>query len=218
MSVGKDTTSLPKSASEKVGRDPESETLSPILVPDIFSRGRDVGDRFVGEHIRLPDDIDAELMGAFIAEGIDMIISAEESLISLETAPGDMAAMDTIFRALHTIKGTSAFFEISVIADVAHHAESLWSRIRGGRIALSDECAHLAMRAVDMIRTLFHSLERALTGEPFPKPQGYDDMLRLLKDMAASGQRPEASGERARGQRRTASGQRRSPPGPTSPW
>jgi two-component system chemotaxis sensor kinase CheA len=57
----------------------------------------------------MPADPDLELIGEFVEEGSDLIAKAEEALLQLETDPEDTEAVGTVFRAFHTVKGTSAF-------------------------------------------------------------------------------------------------------------
>ena len=85
----------------------------------------------------MPRDADAELIAEFIAEGSDLISSAEEALLSLETDPEDMESVGKVFRAFHTVKGTSAFLGLDLLSEFGHHAESLLSRVRDGEIRYS---------------------------------------------------------------------------------
>ncbi len=129
----------------------------------------------------LPADADLDLIGAFIAESVDLITNAEEALLDLESNPEDIEAVSTVFRAFHNIKGTSAFFELSLITELAHHAESLLSRVRDGEIRYAGEYADLALRSVDMLKELFRLLQDALNGSPFLRPPGYDELIGILE-------------------------------------
>jgi two-component system chemotaxis sensor kinase CheA len=135
----------------------------------------------------MPEDADLELIGEFITEGIDLITNAEEALLTLENDPDDMDAVGTVFRAFHTIKGTAAFMELTIISEMAHHAESLLSRVRDREIRYAGGHADLALRSLDMLKELIQSVERALGGEPLSKPEGYDDLMRLLENPEQAG-------------------------------
>ena len=140
----------------------------------------------------LPEDFDIELIEAFVAESKDLIDSAETALLSLETDPGDMTAVDTVFRAFHNIRGTSAFFEISLITEMAHYAESLIGIIRGRRIRYTKEYSDLALRAADMLKLLFQSVQDVTNGKPSFKPEGYDELALLLTQTTAAAKSSEA--------------------------
>ena len=135
----------------------------------------------------MPKDPDSDLIGEFVAEANDLIARAEEALLELEVDPEKMDAVGTVFRAFHTIKGTSAFLELSLLSEMGHHAESLLSRVRDKEIRYQGGYADLALRSLDMLKTLMHSVERALGGDPLIKPKGYDDLMDALMNPEAAG-------------------------------
>ncbi|MDO9110091.1 MAG: chemotaxis protein CheA, partial [Desulfatirhabdiaceae bacterium] len=135
----------------------------------------------------MPKDPDSELIGEFVAEANDLIARAEEALLSLEVDPEDMDAVGTVFRAFHTIKGTSAFLELSLLSEMGHHAESLLSRVRDKEIRYQGGYADLALRSLDMLKTLMHSVEKALGGGPLIKSEGYDALMDALMNPEAAG-------------------------------
>lgn len=135
----------------------------------------------------LPPDADPHLLGEYIVESRDYIEGAEAALLALETNPDDAEAINVIFRAFHTIKGTSAFLGVTCVAELAHRAESLFSRIRDREIRYGGGYADLALRSVDMLKLLLRSVQNALGGEPMGKPEGYDELMRLLADPEAAG-------------------------------
>ncbi len=135
----------------------------------------------------MPKDPDSDLIGEFVAEANDLIARAEEALLSLEVDPEDMDAVGTVFRAFHTIKGTSAFLELSLLSEMGHHAESLLSRVRDKEIRYQGGYADLALRSLDMLKTLMHSVEKALGGDPLIKPEGYDALMDVLMNPEAAG-------------------------------
>lgn len=129
----------------------------------------------------MPPNADPDLLEEYVNENNDLISSAEEALLSLETDPDDKEAVATVFRAFHTIKGTSAFLELGIISEMAHHAESLLSRVRDGEIRYSGGYADLSLRSIDMLKVLIRSVQEALGGKPLVKPKGYDELMLLLE-------------------------------------
>lgn len=135
----------------------------------------------------MPENPDTELIGEFITEGSELISHAEEALLTLEVDPEDVNAVGTVFRAFHTIKGTSAFLELNLLADMGHHAETLLSRVRDHEIRYSGGYADLALRSLDMLKSLMQAMENALSGAPLLKPEGYDDLMDILKNPEEAG-------------------------------
>ncbi len=135
----------------------------------------------------IPTDADPDLLNAFITESDELITNAEEALLSLETDPDDMEAVSTVFRAFHTVKGTSAFLELSLISEMAHRSESFLSRIRDREIHYTGGYTDLALRSIDMLKELIQSVTEAVEGKPFFKPRGYDELMRFLADPEKAG-------------------------------
>ena len=130
----------------------------------------------------MPEDADFELIGEFITEGLDLITNAEEALLTLENDPDDEESVGMVFRAFHTIKGTAAFMELNLISEMGHHAENLLSRVRDGEIRYAGGYADLALRSLDMLKDLINGVEEALSGSPFKKAPGYDELMRILEN------------------------------------
>ncbi len=166
-----------------------AETVAPLLKDEgqEESQPEDDAAEAADEADYMPDDPDFELIGEFIEEGNDLIYKAEEALLKLETDPEDMDAVGMVFRAFHTIKGTSAFLELAIIADMGHHAESLLSRVRDREIRYSGGYADLSLRALDMLKELISRVQDALGGGPLIKPEGYNELMTILSDPEAAG-------------------------------
>ncbi len=135
----------------------------------------------------MPADYDADLMREFVAESTDLIQKAEEALLTLENDPEDTEAVGRVFRAFHTVKGTAGFLDLTLIAELGHHAETLLSRVRDGEIRYSGGYADLSLQALDAIKGLVADVERALTDGPLRMPDGYDTLLQVIKNPEAAG-------------------------------
>jgi two-component system, chemotaxis family, sensor kinase CheA len=135
----------------------------------------------------LPPDADAELLKEFVAESRELLEKSETALLALESNPDDAEAVNTVFRAFHTVKGTSGFLGLDLTAGFAHLAESLLSRIRNKEIRLMGGYADLSLRSVDMLEKAVNSVERALQGAPLETPDGYEELKSILSNPEAAG-------------------------------
>jgi len=135
----------------------------------------------------LPEDADLDLLGEFITESADLISEAEEALLTLELDPEDAESLGAVFRAFHTVKGVSAFLELTFITEMAHQAESLLSRVRDKEIRYAGGYADLALSGLDMMKQMIDMVRNALAGAPLVKPEGYDDLLAVLADPERAG-------------------------------
>ena len=129
---------------------------------------------------------DPGLLGDFVTECREHIEGAEVALLALETNAEDTEAVNTVFRVFHSIKGTSASLGLDGMSELAHSCESFLTPVREQEIQLTGGYADVALRSVDMLKGLTQSLQNALGGEAMVKPDGYDDLMRLLADPEAA--------------------------------
>ena len=135
----------------------------------------------------IPLDQDDGLLGEFIVESGELIEAAEQSLLALENDPEDIESINTVFRAFHSVKGTSAFLGLKDMTDFAHLAESLLSRMRDREIRCTGGYADLALRSVDVIKEMLRMLGDALPGRPDTLPDSYGELFDILKNPEAKG-------------------------------
>lgn len=108
-------------------------------------------------------EIDPELLEEYVEESGENLAQAEQSLLDLESDPDNRDAVDTVFRAFHTIKGVAAFLELELVKEFAHHAEGLLSRVREGELRCEGGYATLALHSVDMLRELTKRIQDSAT-------------------------------------------------------
>lgn len=123
-------------------------------------------------------EADPELLQDFLIEAAEDLDRAEAALMDLEGDPDAREALDTVFRAFHTIKGTSAFLGLSSISGLTHHAESLLDRVRGGALVFSGSVADLCLRSVDLVRHLLLLAQEARADET---PEAFPLLVRDLE-------------------------------------
>ena len=100
-----------------------------------------------------------DLLGEFIAETAEGLSTLDAELMKLEHAPGDQPRLRSIFRIMHTIKGTSGFFELRRLEAIAHSSEDLLGKLRDGRLKPSKDAIDLVFKVVDRIRAILTAIE-----------------------------------------------------------
>ncbi|HYW66134.1 MAG TPA: chemotaxis protein CheA [Candidatus Dormibacteraeota bacterium] len=103
----------------------------------------------------MSDDIVRE----FLVESNENLDLLDRELITLERDPGNRETLSSIFRTIHTIKGTCGFLAFPKLESVAHAGENFLSQLRDGVLVLSPESATALLRMVDAIRQMLHSIE-----------------------------------------------------------
>jgi len=145
------------------------------LLPELATAGK--SDAPV---LTIPDDADRSLIEDFIAEAREYLEGAEAALLRLESSPDEGDAINDVFRAFHTIKGTSSFLGLAAIAGFAHHAEDMLDRVRASELAFAGQVPELSFRAVDLLKTLVSAIPAALAGAAPALPAEYESLSHAL--------------------------------------
>ncbi|MEU4618601.1 chemotaxis protein CheA [Actinoplanes sp. NPDC023801] len=100
-----------------------------------------------------------EIVGEFLMESHENLDQIDRDLVSLEQEPGSRDLISRIFRAIHTIKGTSGFLAFSRLEKLAHAGESLLSRLRDGVQPVTPETITVLLVCIDGVRSILASIE-----------------------------------------------------------
>jgi two-component system chemotaxis sensor kinase CheA len=101
-----------------------------------------------------------EMLKEFLAESAEQIEAATAQIVAFERNPADAALIASIFRLVHTIKGTCGFLGLSRLQHLTHAAESLIGQLREGAQATPDVVS-VILAAVDRIKLMLAELEDA---------------------------------------------------------
>jgi two-component system chemotaxis sensor kinase CheA len=102
-----------------------------------------------------PDQIVKELRATFREEAYELLAEFESSLLELEKTPDDAEQIGRAFRAMHTIKGSGGACEFHDIVAFTHELESIFDKIRNGRVSATRKIIDLSLSARDQIRAMF---------------------------------------------------------------
>jgi two-component system chemotaxis sensor kinase CheA len=105
------------------------------------------------------NDMD-EIVQEFLVESHENLDQLDRDLVALEQDPNSRDRLSSIFRTIHTIKGTSGFLAFAKLERVTHVGESVLSRLRDGKLALTPEMTTALLQMVDAVRAILASIER----------------------------------------------------------
>jgi len=107
-----------------------------------------------------------ELHAIFFAECEEALAAAEAGLSACKTRGSDKDTINSVFRAVHSVKGGAGAFGFVALQGFAHHFETLLSEAREERIVLDETSLGLMLRAVDI---LSDHISSAQSGEMAPE-------------------------------------------------
>src|SRR5690606_6035106 len=121
-----------------------------------------------------------EIVGEFIVESYESLDELDRELVTLEQqANPDLIAR--IFRAIHTIKGTSGFLGFSSLESVTHVGEDLLAKLRDGELDVTERITTALLAMADAVRDMLTNIES--TGSD--GGGSYDDLIAELARLEA---------------------------------
>lgn len=105
-----------------------------------------------------------ELLDQFLIEGRDLVAQAASDLNLLEREPGTVSAIDSAFRAFHTLKGSVVIFAMGPAERVLHAAEEVLERARKGVVALDAGAVAGLVACLDAVDRWIDEIERGAIG------------------------------------------------------
>jgi len=129
---------------------------------------------------------DDELVNEFVVESAAHLAEVEGQLLAIEAAGEncDPDLVNTVFRAVHSVKGAAGFLSLSVINSLAHSLENVLNLIRNRELVPTSEIVNALLRASDQLVSLVNNVETS----------NDVDVTRFVSEleMIASGQDPNA--------------------------
>src|SRR3954470_24962809 len=119
-----------------------------------------------------------EIVHEFLVESHENLDQLDRDLVALEQEPDSRPLLASVFRTIHTIKGTSGFPAFSELERVTHAGESLLSLLRDGKLRLDPDITSALLRMVDAVRQLLRTIEE--TGA-----EGDRDHTELIAELQA---------------------------------
>jgi chemotaxis signal transduction protein/HPt (histidine-containing phosphotransfer) domain-containing protein len=101
-----------------------------------------------------------DLIDEFVTESKEHIADIEDDLIKIEAGMEhvDPEVINRVFRAAHSIKGSSKFLDLNNIGDLAHKMEDVLNLIRSGKLVPTSDVAGPLLMAADMLKNMLEDV------------------------------------------------------------
>ena len=127
------------------------------------------------------NDVD-EVVAEFLVESYENLDRLDQDLVKLEDDPKQHGTLASVFRTIHTIKGTCGFLGYSKLERVTHVGENLLSRLRDGTLELDGRKMSALLAMVDAVREMLAAIEA--TGAD--GTLDYHELIALLTDLQSA--------------------------------
>ncbi len=120
-----------------------------------------------------------ELIEEFLSETSEGLQTLDNELVELEKDPKNEALLGSIFRVMHTIKGTCGFLSLNKLASVAHAGENIMDKLRNKQLEVNPDIISVILEAMDTIKAIV-----AYISENGSEPS--EDYSKLIKKLNAA--------------------------------
>ena len=124
-----------------------------------------------------------DILKEFLTESLEGLDQLDTKFVLLEQNPEDRDTLASIFRTVHTIKGTCGFLGFGHLEKLTHAGENLLSLLRDGKLQFSREIASALLNMLDAVRTMLGEVER--TGGD--GEESYADLIETLNRLKTGG-------------------------------
>jgi two-component system, chemotaxis family, sensor kinase CheA len=122
---------------------------------------------------------DSDIVQDFLIESYENLDRLDRELVGLEKNPHDRDALASVFRAIHTIKGTCGFLGFNKLEKVAHVGENLLTRLRDGQLTLNPELTTALLGMVDAVRQMLKEIQSTGQDGKVDYPELRETLTRL---------------------------------------
>ena len=134
--------------------------------------------------MELAGGITPEDLKLFLQEADEQLQLLDEDIVRLEKEANNPDLMQEIFRAAHTLKGSSAMVGHQRMSDLAHAMENVLDNVRKNLLAISPQVVDALLHGLDVMRVLRKELV-----SPTDQPTDIADAVtELTAAMNAGGQ------------------------------
>ncbi len=116
----------------------------------------------------------------FRVEAGELLEQIETGLLDLLNDLSNKSQIDTVFRGLHTLKGSGAMFGFDMLVAFTHHCETAFDRVRRGEVPATSALVSAVLEARDHMR--------ALVDDPAGNHRATGERLLAMLSNAVSGE------------------------------
>jgi two-component system chemotaxis sensor kinase CheA len=121
------------------------------------------------------DELD-QVLRDFIVESQENLGRLDQEFVGLENNPDNKELLASIFRTIHTIKGSAGFLRLANLEHISHYTEDVLAKLRNHSLTLDADLTTTLLSAVDGIKSILVHLQK--TGE-----EGEQNIREVIEDL-----------------------------------
>ena len=106
---------------------------------------------------------DRQIIDEFVVESREHLADIENQFLTIEAGGEnvDIDLVNTVFRAVHSIKGAAGFFNFSSVQGLAHEMENVLNLVRNGQLVPNSSMTDVLLRAADTLRAMIEDIDHS---------------------------------------------------------
>lgn len=124
-------------------------------------------------------DENEDIIREFLIEAHESVDKLDRELLQLEKDPHNAKILNSIFRVIHTIKGTCGFLGFGKLEAITHVGESLLDSLRSEKLEMSDDIATALLELCDATRSILNAIETSRD----EGPEAYTELAQRLQQL-----------------------------------
>ena len=117
-----------------------------------------------------------QVLRDFLVESQENLERLDQEFVDLEHDPHNKELLGSIFRTIHTIKGSAGFLRLSNLEHISHYTEDVLAKLRNRNLTLNAELATTLLTSVDCIKSILVHLQKTGT-------EGEHNMQTVVSDL-----------------------------------
>ena len=130
-----------------------------------------------------------DIVKEFLVESHENLDRLDQELVQLESDPQSRELLSSVFRTIHTIKGSCGFLAFAKLEKVAHSGENLLSKLRDGELLLTAEITSELLALVDAVRQMLGEIKDS-GADGSEEYAGLIENLKRLQTQGAAAEKP----------------------------
>lgn len=107
----------------------------------------------------MPAAMDDEIIREFLVESNENLSRLDQEMVEIEKHPADAGLLASIFRTIHTIKGTCGFLGFETLEHITHIAENILGQVRAAERKLTPDIVSILLETVDAVKAILGCIE-----------------------------------------------------------
>jgi len=128
-----------------------------------------------------------ELLSTFLEDAEDILQGLFDTLMVIESEPGNEEKLNELFRLVHTLKGAAALIELDEISNYAHEIETVLDAVRRGELRIDEDLNDIIFSSFNLLKTLIEDVKNQSDVDRSEKISNVVQLLRIVSSGNAGG-------------------------------